>query len=144
MAVAVIDTNVLVARASRRDENHESAREIVAGIDRGELPTVRVTNYVVTETLNYIHERQHHDLALDLYERLVEAAGFELVHAPKTDFARAVELFDRYDGLAFGDATIAAYMEREDIDYLYSFDDDFDSVDGITRLATAANPFEST
>ena len=142
MAVAVVDTNVLIARASRRDENHETARAIVDGIDGGELPSVRVTNYVVTETLNYIHERQHHELAVELYDRLAEATGFELVHAPKADFSRAVELFEQYDGLAFADATIAAYMEREEVRYLYSFDDDFDAVDGITRLVTATNPFE--
>jgi predicted nucleic acid-binding protein len=142
MAVAVIDANVLIARASRRDENHEAARGIVDGIDGGELPSVRVTNYVVTETLNYVHERRHHELAVDLYNRLAESAGFELVHAPKADFSHAIELFEQHDRLAFADATIAAYIERENAEYLYSFDDDFDAVDGITRLATATNPFE--
>jgi len=32
-------------------------------------------------------------------------------------------------------------MQRENIEYLYSLDDDFDEVDGITRLETADNPF---
>ena len=32
-------------------------------------------------------------------------------------------------------------MEREGIEYLYSFDDDFDSLDAVTRLNTADNPF---
>ena len=32
-------------------------------------------------------------------------------------------------------------MQRVDIEYLYAFDDDFDGVNGITRLATAENPF---
>lgn len=36
-----------------------------------------------------------------------------------------MELFEAYSGLAFGDATIAAYMEREEIEFLYSFDYDF-------------------
>jgi len=52
-----------------------------------------------------------------------------------------MELFETYDGLAFGDATIAAYMERTDVKYLYSFDDDFDALDWVTRLETADNPF---
>ena len=30
-------------------------------------------------------------------------------------------------------------MEREGIEYLYSFDDDFDALDGVTRLDTADN-----
>jgi predicted nucleic acid-binding protein len=52
-----------------------------------------------------------------------------------------VELFETYKGLAFGDATIAAYMEREGIEYLYSFDDDFDAIESITRLESSDNPF---
>ena len=52
-----------------------------------------------------------------------------------------MELFETYEGLAFGDATVVAYMERENIEYLYSFDDDFDTIDAISRLETADNPF---
>jgi len=73
---------------------------------------------------------------------MAESTGFELVHSVQKDFHRAVELFETYDGLAFGDATIVAYMQREGIEYLYSFDDDFDAVGSVTRLATAANPFQ--
>ncbi|QSG08045.1 PIN domain containing protein [Halapricum desulfuricans] len=52
-----------------------------------------------------------------------------------------MELFEIYDKVSFGDATIAAYMERKGIEYLYSFDDDFDTIDGITRLETPDDPF---
>jgi predicted nucleic acid-binding protein len=96
---------------------------------------------VLLESLNWIHERQRHDIAVDLRSRLTDSAGFELVHSPQADFHRAVELFEMHDGLSFGDATIAAYMEREQLEYLYSFDDDFDAIDRITRLETPNNPF---
>lgn len=143
MGVAAVDTNVLIdykdTSAGRR---HERAVDIVHGIDSGDLPTGRITNYVLLESLNWIHERQRHDIAVDLRSRLSASAGFELVHAAQKDFHRAVELFEDHAGLAFGDATTVAYMEREGIEYLYSFDGDFDAVDGITRLATADNPFK--
>jgi predicted nucleic acid-binding protein len=32
-------------------------------------------------------------------------------------------------------------MRRLGIEYVYSFDADFDAVDGITRLATKENPY---
>jgi predicted nucleic acid-binding protein len=32
-------------------------------------------------------------------------------------------------------------MDREGVEYLYSFDDDFDALDGVTRLETPENPF---
>lgn len=143
MAVAVVDSNVLIDyKDTGAGNRHERAEAIVRAVDGGDLPTARVTNYVLLETSNWIHERQRHDIAVDLQHRLSESAGFELIHSAQTDFHRAVELFETYDGLAFGDATIAAYMDRTDIEYLYSFDDDFDALDGITRLETAENPFD--
>ena len=141
MAVAVVDTGVLIGMADADDEHHDVAMEIVHGMDHGDLPTGRVTNYIALETLNWIHNRKRHAKAVETYERLHQSAGFEVLHAAKKDVPSAVELFQTYEGLSFGDATIAAYMEREDIEYLYSFDDDFDTLDGITRLETPDNPF---
>lgn len=141
MAVAVVDTGVLIGIADSDDERHETAKAIVQGIDRGDLPTGRVTNYVVLETLNWIHQRRGTEKANETYRRLKRSAGFEVIHAPQKDFGRALDLFETHDGLSFGDATIAAYVEREDLEFLYSFDGDFDAVDGVTRLDTATNPY---
>ncbi|WP_256408901.1 type II toxin-antitoxin system VapC family toxin [Halorubrum rutilum] len=94
------------------------------------------------ETLNWIHNRKRHETAVETYERLNQSAGFELLHAAQKDFTTAVTLFQTDEGLSFGDATIAAYMEREEIEYLYSFDGDFDTIQGITRLETPDNPFQ--
>jgi predicted nucleic acid-binding protein len=141
MTVAVVDTGVLIGMVDNDDERHDVAMEIVRGMDHGDLPTSRVTNYILLETLNWIHNRKRHAKAVETYERLNQSAGFEVLHAAQKDFLRAVELFETYDGLSFGDATIAAYMQREEIEYLYSFNDDFDTLDDITRLETADNPF---
>lgn len=141
MAVAVVDTSVLLAMADADDRHHDVATRIVRGMDRGAFPTGRVTNYVILETLNWIHNRHHPRKAIEIYERLNESAGFELLQAAQKDFGRAVEIFETYEKLAFGDATIVAYMEREGIEYLYSFDDDFDAIEGLTRLETPDNPF---
>lgn len=111
------------------------------GIDEGTLPTARVTDYVTLETLNWLHGRKRHDLAVDTYDRLTNSAGFEIVDSAQKDFTRAVDLFRTHD-VAFGDATIAAYMERTGIEYLYAFDrEDFGTFDWVTRLDTADNPF---
>jgi len=141
MAVVGIDSNVLIDyKDTGAGSRHDRAEAIVRGCDAGELPTARVTDYVLLETLNWIHERRRHDVAIDLHGRLSASAGFELVTAAQADFHRAFELFEEHETLAFGDATIAAYAEREGIEYLYSFDDDFDALEGVTRLTTAVHP----
>ncbi|RLM41294.1 PIN domain-containing protein [Haloarcula sp. Atlit-47R] len=141
MAVAVVDTGVLIGMADADDQHHDIAMEIVRGMDHGDLPTGHVTNYVALETLNWIHNRKRQQKAVETYERLNRSAGFEVRQAAQKDFTNALDLFETYDGLSLGDATIAAYMQREGVDYLYSFDDDFDVIADITRLETADNPF---
>lgn len=141
MAVALLDTNVLFASASARDEYHDRAREIVRGIDHGELPDAVITDYVVAELLNLSREKLGADAANRLLDRLIEGAHFEIVHSPQVDFNAAQPLFRQHNELSFVDATIAAYLNREGVEYLYSFDDDFDVVEGFTRLETADNPF---
>jgi predicted nucleic acid-binding protein len=141
MAVALLDTNVLFASASARDEYHDRAREIVAGIDHGDLPDTVVTNYVVAETLNLCRERLGPDLSDELLDRLVEGSHFELVHTPRADFTEGQRLFRQYSRLSFVDATLVAYADRNDVEFLYSFDDDFDGVDEITRMSAAENPY---
>jgi len=142
MAVALLDTNVLFASASARDEYHDRGREIIGGIDHGDLPEAIVTNYVVAETLNLTGEKLGPDVANGILDRLVEGTHFELTHAPKADFNAAQAIFRRYSERSFVDSTLAAYMHRADVEYLYSFDDDFDGVEGVTRLETADNPFD--
>ena len=141
MAVAVVDTGILIGMADTDDQHHDVALEIVQAMDHGDLPTGRVTNYIILETLNWIHARKRHEMAIETYARLNQSAGFEVLQAAQKDFSRAVELFETYERLSFGDATIAAYMKREGIEYLYSFDDDFDAVDGVSRLETPNSPF---
>jgi hypothetical protein len=34
-------------------------------------------------------------------------------------------------------------MHTEDRDYLSAFDDDFDAIEAVSRLDTAANPYDS-
>jgi len=74
----------------------------------------------------------------------VTGAHFDIVHSTQCDFNAAQPIFRQYPELSFVDATIAAYMNREGVKYLYSFDDDFDAVDGIVRLSTADNPLDSS
>lgn len=143
MTVAVVDANVLIGyKDTGTTEHHQRSNEIVHAADGGSLPTCHVPDPVLLESLNWIHERRRHDIAVDLRRRLAESAGFELVSTAKKDRTRAIELFERHETLSFGGATIVAYMDRSDVNYLYSFDDDFDRIDGITRLTAAEHPLE--
>ncbi|MFB6234241.1 MAG: type II toxin-antitoxin system VapC family toxin [Halopenitus sp.] len=142
MAAVVVDANVLIAARLSRDQNHERAEAITHAIDQGELPTAYVLSDVLEEIINYLQARAGHDVATETLDAVIESSGFSLKQTSKSDFDTGRSLFRRYESLSLTDAIIVARMQREEIDYLYSFDDGFDSVSPITRLSTADNPFD--
>ncbi|QSG16006.1 PIN domain containing protein [Halapricum desulfuricans] len=138
-----MDANVLIAARLARDQHHERGRSISTAIDQGQLPTAYVLTDVLTEVLNYLQARAGHDAATETLDALVESSGFTVLWTSKSDFSTGRSLFRRYEALSLTDAVIVAAMRREDVEYLYSFDDGFDSVPEITRLTTADDPFEA-
>ncbi|QZP36237.1 type II toxin-antitoxin system VapC family toxin [Halobaculum magnesiiphilum] len=142
MPRVAVDSNVVIAARLSRDQNHDRAVPIVGAVDRGELPTAYVPSDVLVEVCNYIRAKATHDAAVATLDALVESGGFELAYTPKADLDAGRSLFRRHEGLSLTDSVIAASMRREGIEFLYSFDDDFDAVEDITRLTTAENPFE--
>jgi len=143
MPRALVDANVLIAARLSRDQNHDRGAAILHGIDDGQLPTGVVVSDVLEETINYIHAKSDQQAAAATLDALIESSGFDIVHTPKSDFDAGRSLFRRYDSLSLTDAVIVATSQRAGIEYLYSFDDGFDSVPDLTRLTTDENPFTS-
>ncbi|ELY83445.1 hypothetical protein C486_02248 [Natrinema gari JCM 14663] len=114
--------------------------ERLSKVDHGQLPNFHITDHVLAETLNLILNKGNHQKATQTMDLLIKGSHFQLQHTPKTDFNSTQALFRRYSYLSFIDATIVAYMQRTGIEYLYSFDDDFDSMEGVTRINSAIDP----
>lgn len=145
MPVVVIDANIVLDARNANAKRHDAAAGIFGGIDSGDLPRAQLVNYVVPEVLHPIQKRISKSAASDTLDRLQESRGFEFVHVPKGVHPKAERLFRLHassSGPEWVDSIIAAYMLANDIQYIYSFDDDFDEFDGVTRLNTATDPFE--
>lgn len=142
MAEAVVDPNVVYAARMMRDQYHESGSAIVEAMDTGDLPRGRVTNYGLTEVLNPIQHRAGDEPARQTLEFLTESRGFRLRHLAADDFRRGRAILRRESDIELTDAITTAYMQRTDVEYVYSFDDDFDRFDDVVRLDTATNPYE--
>lgn len=142
MAAVVVDANVLIAARLSRDANHDRGEPIVQAIDQGELPTAAIPGDALQEIINYLQARAGHDVATETLDAIIESSGFSIIQTSKSDFTTGRSLFQRHEPLSLTDAIIVATMRRNGQEYLYSFDDGFDRVDGITRLTTADSPFE--
>ncbi len=140
--LAMCDTTVLYAAGNRNAHRHTKAFEIVSAVDRGELPLLRIPDAVLVETINGLTRDVGHEIAVALLERLQTGSQFELVREPRSVWETGIDLFTRIERFSLADALIVAGARHSGIEYLYSFDDDFDGFDGLTRLNAATNPFD--
>lgn len=141
MGRVLVDSTVLIAFADTDDEDHDRGEEIVRAIDHGDLVTGVIVHDALLEVLNFVNERQGHRKAVHLLDRLEESAHYRLPYNPKGNVGSGRGIFRQFPALSLGDAMQVAFMQHEGIEYIYSFDDDFDAVDGVTRLNTATDPF---
>lgn len=142
MSSAVVDSNVLYARFNARDEYHDRAKAIFDAIDRTELPHGVIVSVALPEVLNPIQKQADHETATDFFDRLRESAGFSVEWLSRETHGKAIADWQTRPGIEFTDVAITRFMRANEFEYIYSFDDDFDELDGVTRLPTAENPFE--
>ena len=141
MPDAVVDSNVVLGARLQRDQWHERGAAIVGAMDAGDLPRGRVMTYGVVEILTPIEKRAGDEPARATLEFLTESRGFEIEHTTRDDFVRGSAIYRREADIEVVDCITVACMQRLGLEYIYSFDDDFDRFDDITRLSTADDPF---
>lgn len=116
------DTNVLVAAANQRDENHARATHLLRHIRE----PVGVVQTVVAEACYLIDKYAGQEAEADLLDAF--AIG-ELVPVPlqPPDFGRMAELVRQYADLHLGgtDASVVAAAERLRITVIATFDNHF-------------------
>lgn len=106
-----------------------------------QLPSGHVNFYALAEVLTPIERRAGGGPALETLEFLTESRGFELVHTAREDVTRGLAIYRREDDIEMVDCFTVAYMRREGLEYIHSFDGDFDSIENVTRLDTPDDPF---
>lgn len=135
LGLAVIDTDVLVRLLTGDDKDKQQrARRLFLRVERGELAVtapvtvIADTFYVLTSPSLYRLPKAE---AVALLRPILGLANFhvENVHVVQ----RTLDLCAAAN-LSFGDAYIAATMEKWGSDTLYSFDRGFDRIKGITRI----------
>lgn len=91
------------------------------------------SSLVIFETI-YTLQSFYRVPRLRIKELLLPIISLRNLHLPgKNVYYRALDLFVTKN-ISFADAYNAAYMIDEEITYVYSWDKDFDKIEGITRL----------
>jgi uncharacterized protein len=133
MALPFIDSNVVLCHLHGDHPEHSPrATALVARIERGEMEA-QLSDMVLFETV-FTLERSYKIPKAQIRDAILALLALPgLVLPGKRRYARIFEIYVGLN-LPFGDAYIAAEMERFGANELYSFDKQFNRVPGITRL----------
>ena len=134
MTQAFIDTDVIIRYLTGDDAGKQAAAgDLFEQLDQG-LITIAVPDTVIADAVHVLSSRRLYNIPRDeIYELLsplLRLKHFKVENA--TNVLRALEIYATHN-LDFGDALIIASMEHQNSQILYSYDKDFDRIDGITR-----------
>lgn len=128
-----LDTNILLRYLTKDDEQKaRQALALLAKVERGE-EKVATSPMVIFETVFTLQKRYQvprEDIRASLGD-IISLRGLELPN--KHLYIRALELYASKN-ISFADAFNAAYMQSRDIIEVYSWDTDFDKLEGFVRL----------
>jgi hypothetical protein len=141
MQAAVVDATPLIAGTYKPDHYYPEGNELLREFDRRNLPKGIVLTPILKETLDFLLERKSSSAAIGVLDRLQESSGFEIVDTSQRDFEEGKRLFRRFEKLGLADTMVVAYARRTETEYVYSFDDDYDRPNDVTRLNSAVNPY---
>ena len=137
---AVIDSNLLYGWRNKNDELHQPGKDIVEAASSQQLPKLHIPHVFFQETAKHVHNSLGYQKCIRTIDALIADPRFSVIPLEDGDLRRGRALFRRNNELELPDAIAVAYMRREQIEYIYSCDDDFDRFDDLTRVNSAINP----
>lgn len=136
-----MDTSVVYGAFQRRDQFHEDGLAIVQAADNGDLPQCLLLDFVLAETMNGLTQELSYEKTNRALSMLQQSIGLTIERTNQQVWNRGLDRYETHAQLSLVDAILVAYAHKQTIPYLYSFDDGFDSVDGVQRLTTPTDPY---
>jgi predicted nucleic acid-binding protein len=131
-----LDTNILLRYLTRDDEaKAEAAFDLLMRTEDGTEALV-TSPMVIFETVFTLAKSYGVDRATirRLMEPIISMRGLQL--ANKQQYLKALEFYES-KGISFADAWNASFMLARRIPEIYSWDGDFDHIQGISRVEPA-------
>lgn len=128
-----LDTNILIRYLTRDDEvKAEAVFLLLRRIELGEEKVV-TSPLVIFETV-YTLQRSYRVPRATIREALTYIIALPGIELPnKSVYVKALDLFERKN-ISFADAYNVVYMQSHRLGEIYSWDTDFDNLEGIVRV----------
>jgi len=123
MRSVFVDTSAFVALRNRSEDEHEAAREALAGLI-AEGAALYTSNYVFAETYTALMVRVGRREAIEWGNRFRAGGAIDLVRLDRPTEEQAWEILERHDDKqwSYVDATSFALIERDGDGTAFAFD----------------------
>jgi hypothetical protein len=137
-----IDTGVFIGYVNEKDKNHDAAVNLLEGIMMNRYRTPFTFDYIFDEAVTVaLYRTKDIRKAIDVGDLIVgnEEKGMtrfiNILSVSKSIFSEAWKLFLKYPDkmLSFTDCSSIAIIKGREIDYIVSFDKDFEGI--VNRVA---------
>lgn len=130
-----LDTNILLRHLTGDDlEKAEACKALLLRIEHRE-ETVETSDLAIAEVVYILQSPRQYGLSRQrirsLLEPLLRLRGLRLPQ--KSLYTRVFDLYCQHN-VSFADAYNAAYMDSRGITEVYSYDTDFDRIEGLVRV----------
>ncbi|HUX85898.1 MAG TPA: type II toxin-antitoxin system VapC family toxin [Chloroflexota bacterium] len=132
----LLDTNVFLRYLTRDDEEKaQRCFELFQRLKNGD-ETATTTEAIIAEVVFVLSSRRLYGLSHeDIRARLLPILGIRgLKLRQKRVYFRALDIYVAHPALDFEDALSVATVQVDGVQEIYSYDRDFDRVEGIVRL----------
>jgi uncharacterized protein len=130
-----IDTNIIIRYLTNDDPAKKQACFALLKQAEENKLSLTTSEAVITEAVYVLASKRHYHLSpeeiRDRLHPVLSIRGLKLVH--RQTYLRALELYVAYH-FDFEDCLSLAHMERQRINEMYSYDQDFDRVGQVRRV----------
>jgi predicted nucleic acid-binding protein len=130
-----IDSNIPMYVAGAEHENREPARRFLERVEKREVQSCTSTE-VLQEILCRYSALARRDLGGRVYDLFVEACP-EVLDVTLADLDRAKDLISRTANISARSALHAAVMLNHEIEWIATFNREFDRIMGVRRMKLA-------
>ncbi len=133
MEMRFLDTNILLRYFTGDDQQKaQRALDLLLRVERGEEKII-TSSLVIFETI-FTLQRFYQVPRQRIKELILPIISLRGLYLPgKSVYYRAFDLYVTKN-ISFADAYNAAYMQADQVFSIYSWDTDFDKIEGIVRL----------
>jgi predicted nucleic acid-binding protein len=117
---------------NEKDNNHIAAKTFLEGIKNGNVRVKKIITsyYIIDEALTRIRYSVGHKEAVKWGKDILASRVVEKMEVGKEIFELAWEIFETYEDkkLSFTDCTSFALMKKRNVEKVFSFDEDFETM----------------